>query len=789
MKTLLGWVINGPLGFDENVIDTCVQVNRVSVASLENLLIKQYNQDFMEQHYGEKNELLQEDQHFLKIVSNSAQLKDGHYNLKLPFRNASVDMPNNKQIAHQRVQHLVKGFEKDPVFFTEYKAFMNEIMAKGYAEIVPQSELQPETGKLWYLPHHGVYHPRKKELRVVFDCAAVYGGTSLNKELLQGPDLTNTLLGVLLRFRQGPVAFITDIEGMFHQVRVAKENINFLRFLWWPNGDISKELVEHRMTVHIFGPVSSPCCATFTLLKTADDNQNDYSEEVTNIIRQNFYVDDCLKAVNSTDQALFLYHQLSELCAKGGFHLNKWISNDRMVLSAIPERDRAKEVRTLDLSKEELPMERALGVQWDVERDQFTFSIAIKSHQTTRRGMLSIVCSMYDPLGFLAPITLVAKQTLQSLCKLKLSWDEIIPDDIAQTWERWLGSLHLLDTLGVNRSFIPSGFGHITSAQLHHFCDASEVGYGTVSYLRLSNGKGKVRVSFAFGKAKVALKCTTIPRMELAAAVLPVCLDNMLRTELQLSLSDSIFWSDSMTVLQYIANKTRRFKTYVANRISLIHPLSEVVQWRHIASKENPADAASRGLSVKAFLRCQTWLNGPPFLHTFSQWPGTIENINAISDDDPEIKQDVSVHATSVQPTEESCPSSRLLSYFSKWMDLKQAVAWILRIKDALKQWCDEKKKTNANMSVELKTEKKITTPQLSVDDLGKAEKAIVNYVQNQHFSEEISHLADGKTIKKSSHLYKLDPVMVNGTLRVGGRLSKAALPEEAKPPCPPAKE
>lgn len=177
---------------------------------------------------------------------------------------------------------------------------MNDVMTKGYAEVVPQSELQPETGKVWYVPHHGVYHPRKRKLRVVFDYTAAFGGTSLNKKLLQGPDLTNTLLGVLLRFRQGPVAFITDIEGMFHQVQVAKED-NFLRFLWWPNGDISKELVEHRMLVHIFGAESSPSCATFALLKTADDNQDEYLEEVTNTIRQNFYVDDCLKAVNSTE--------------------------------------------------------------------------------------------------------------------------------------------------------------------------------------------------------------------------------------------------------------------------------------------------------------------------------------------------------------------------------------------------------------------------------------------------------------------------------------------------------
>lgn len=249
-----------------------------------------------------------------------------------------------------------------------------------------------------------------------FDCAAAFGDTSVNKELLQGPDLTNTLLAVLTRFRQGPVTFISDIEGMFYQVWVAKEDVNLLRFFWWPHGDTSKELVEHRMLVHIFGAVSSPRCATFAFLKTTDDKQEQYSENITNTIHHNFYVDDCLKAVYSTELALLLYKQLSELCAKGGFYLNKWISNDRTIIAAIPEQDRAKEVRNLDLSKE-LPMERALGVQWDTETDRFTFSIAPKSHQITRRGILSVVCSIYDPLGFLAPISLVASRS----CKTSVS--------------------------------------------------------------------------------------------------------------------------------------------------------------------------------------------------------------------------------------------------------------------------------------------------------------------------------------------------------------------------------
>lgn len=496
--TRLGWVINGPLRNCKDVDgqdSACVKANYISVSSLEDMFVKQYNQDFVEQHCDEQTEMSVEDKQFMEIMENSAELKDGHYYLKLPFRNSDVRLPNNKQIAQQRAQCLLKRFNRDESFFLEYKDFMSNLNAEGYSEIVPHDELECEKGKVWYIPHHGVYHPQKKTLRVVYDCASTFAGASLNKELLQGPDLTNTLLGVLMRFRQGPIALMTDIKGMFHQVRVSKEHVNFLRYLWWPDGDLSKELVEHRMLVHIFGAVSSPSCATYALLKTANDNQDLYPSEIIDTIRCNFYVDDCLKCVYSVEQALSLYTQLTEVCAKGGFRLNKWICSDRAVLSQIPEENRAKGAKTLDLSKDELPMERALGVEWDVERDVFTFSITSKKEVLTRRGILSALSSIYDPLGFLSPVILTAKQILQHLCKLKFSWDESIPLDLAQKWQRWIDDLTLLDSFSINRCFTPRNFGNVSLAQLHHFCDASEVGYGAVSYLRLTNEKKEVCVA------------------------------------------------------------------------------------------------------------------------------------------------------------------------------------------------------------------------------------------------------------------------------------------------------
>lgn len=114
------------------------------------------------------------------------------------------------------------------------------MVAQGYAEVVPSDQLQQSDGNVWYIPHHGVYHPRKGKLRVVFDCGAAYKRTSLNCQLLQGPDLTNPLVGVLVRFRQEPIAVMADIQAMYQQVHVSEKHINFLRFLWWPGGDVSQ---------------------------------------------------------------------------------------------------------------------------------------------------------------------------------------------------------------------------------------------------------------------------------------------------------------------------------------------------------------------------------------------------------------------------------------------------------------------------------------------------------------------------------------------------------------------
>ena len=155
-------------------------------------------------------------------------------------------------------------------------------------------------------------------------------------------------------------------------------------------------------------------------------------------------------------------------------------TNSREALEMIPENERAKGLKNLDLHQSSLPMERALGVQWCVKTDSFQFRITLQDKPLTRRGILSTVSPVYDPMNFLAPFILIEKQILQQLCRDKADWDEPIPDQDWVKWEEWRSELLYLEEPKIPRCFVPDGFGEPSSNGLHNFSDTSVDGYGRI---------------------------------------------------------------------------------------------------------------------------------------------------------------------------------------------------------------------------------------------------------------------------------------------------------------------
>lgn len=777
VNTPLGWTVYGPMG---ELNGDGVHINFVR-SDREEMLSKQlellYNAEFKGTLVDVEESLSCEDQRAKQIMEESVALVNGHYQLKLPFRHDPACFPESLPVARKRLHWLKRKMERDPEFHKQYTRVINKYQEEGSSRQVPDEEV-PTLKPIWYLPHHAVWHPRKPdEPRVVFDCACKSEGVSLNNQLLQGPENTSSLIGVILRFRVNRVAVAADIKRMFHQVFVSHEDRGALCYLWWPDGDFTKDPKTFQMLVHIFGATSSPSVCGYALRRTAADNSKNFSPETIDAVLRDFYVDDLLKSFKTTGQAVQITKELQELLAKGGFELTKVMSNEREVLNAFPLDHRAPAVKNLDLKLDSLPMDRALGIHWDVEADTFNLVVSNKLQPETRKGILSSIATVYDPLGLAGPLLLPGREINQELCRMKYDWNDKLPDELAVKWRDWKRGLASLTSYSIPRSLTPRDFGEVERAELHHFADASEGhGYGTVSYLRFVNKDGSIHNSFVMGKSRVRplRSGITVPKMELTAATLLIKINELITKELEgrIEVHSITFWTDSMIVLRYIFNETRRFVTFVANRVAVIREGSRPSQWRHVRSESNPADYASRGIKASETEKLEMWKRGPNFLWKDSnEWPQQPNDLHQeLSDSDEGVKKEkVTVN---VCVGEEDFWDT-LFERYSTWERLRRVVAWLIRAAHILVQLRTAPAVSTVSSA---KSERKM--PHLSLSDLEEAERRIVKNVQSQAFPEEFSRPDSGK-----GPLAKLKPFVSNGVLRVGGRLDRAHLHYDAKHP------
>jgi hypothetical protein len=222
-----------------------------------------WNMEFEAAPHADRSMMSVDDRQALSKMKGSLSTVDGRYEIALPWKD-EADLPDNRAHAVVRLEHIRRKLAGNEDLHRKYTEQVQDYLDKGYAREAERNE-SPSPRRTWYLPHHGVHNPNKASVRVVFDGAAKYKGTSLNEHLMQGPDLTNNLAGVLMRFRKERVAVTADIKAMFHQVLVPRCDQNALRFLWWPRGDLSCAPRDYCMTHHVFGLRSSLSCATFAL--------------------------------------------------------------------------------------------------------------------------------------------------------------------------------------------------------------------------------------------------------------------------------------------------------------------------------------------------------------------------------------------------------------------------------------------------------------------------------------------------------------------------------------------
>ena len=761
--TRLGWVATGRLPQEYLDSDSTRQVNHIKLeenSELHDMVTQWWKTDSFGTKYSNAVNRSKEDKAALDILNGTTKRAGERYETGLLWKSQNVKLHGNVSTAMSRLISTERKLDRDEELAEAYCATMTDYIEKGYAEKLSTDELEAQHEREWYLPHHAVQNVHKPgKTRVVFDAAACHGGTSLNEQLLTGPDLTNSLTGILMRFRQRPVALAADINAMFHQVRVRHADQPALRFLW-RGMDRQHPPSHYQMQVLIFGAASSPCSATFVLRKCADDFRNEYPAAAA-AVHTRFYVDDYLDSLEDDGQASEMQKSLSCLLAKGGFTLSKWASSSPAVMLGIDCRDHS--MTSLDLGKDGQKWERALGVYWDTTADMLTFKATTFTQLATKRNILSRVSSVFDPLGMLAPWVLTAKCLLQNIWKAGFSWDEEIKNLRLKTvWKKWTADLQALSDFRVPRCYrqrlsIP------VNCQLHIFGDASEVAFGVVAYLRYTYEDGHISCTLVLAKNRVApLRQLSVPRLELQAAVMAVRAAAAIKQEHDIEIHSTHFWSDSRTVLHWINNESRRYQNFVANRIAEIQDESDRRSWRHVPGVINPADVCSRGCDLQELLENDRWIHGPEFLsHPETEWPAEQPANEEEDTPNTEERREVRI-CLSVRDEEPVIDPKR----FSNWRKLLRVTAWLRRFLFNCRTVQSERK-----------------CGSLTPDELREAELHWCRSVQREVFREELNALQKGQRVASDSKLLPLNPFMdSSGLIRVGGRLRHATVvPYEAQ--------
>ena len=577
-----------------------------------------------------------------KMMEEGTTFEDGHWVVPLPLRDKNMKLPDNRSYAVKRLMSLVNTLLRKADLLEFYSSKMDELK-ENYLEVVNDEKATGQLiGRIWYLVH---FCTQQTKRRIVYDAPAEYKGYSLNGILFQGSDNMHQLTDVLMRFRRDPIAFVCDIKEMFLQVGIPEQQRDLLRILWFKDNDLNGPIVTYRFKYLPYGLICSMSMAAHALSVIADKNQTQASPETVDMLRRNFYVDDGLGCAPNLETALKMATEIIALLGSGGFKLRKFASNSKDLMKALGVDQLAPEVKDLDLSKEDIPEHKVLGVFWDPNSDRFVVKVQMKPRPLTKRGCWSMISNaLFDPIGICQPYLLKGRQILQEVCEVVQLWDDPLPDTLCNRWKRWYSSLHHLEDLSIRRCY--TSRGRADRYQIHTFVDASTSGLGAVSYLRASFDDGLIEISFLQGKSRIVSKgnTTSVPKLELRAAILGSKLHRKVKRSIGLPIEKSMLWTDSTSVKNWIQNRSSRFSKYIARNVAAIELRIGDDEVRHVPTACNPADIASRGEAPAKASMDTIWLNGPDFLYEIEEdWP-CLETKNAAVNPDEENStlQDVS---------------------------------------------------------------------------------------------------------------------------------------------------
>lgn len=738
-RTVLGWIISGAANKVESKQINCNIM--LEEASLNTQLQTFWELEEVECQKFRTPDETQATEIFTKSLRRCT---DGRLMVDLPFKMDPFDpkcFGESYSVALRRYKAVQHRLAKVPTLQTKYNDCIQEYLTLGHMELATREDVP-----FVCLPHHPVIKESSSttKIRPVMDASAkTSNGYSLNDRLYVGPTIQPDLFELLIQWRRFEFAFSGDIEKMYRQVKVNPAHAKFQCILHQLPGETSVK--RFKLLTVTFGTASAPYEAIAALDQIGNEIEA-INPELAENIQRHFYVDDFLGCEKTLANAKRVRREMTQTLAQYGFNLRKWKASHEEILDDVSIEDR--EV-LLDFES----TVKTLGISWQPTTDSFTFNSSKSTipSKWTKRNVLSEISKLFDPLGWMAPFVVTAKILMQQIWKHETctDWDSPLPHELLSLWEDIFHQLQNQIPVRIQRWVGLSN--HTAQIELHCFADASEKAYCSAIYLRIIENNGRITCNLIAAKTKVAPSkpIITIPRLELCAALLLTKLYKKVATGLDSSHSTVFAWTDSKICLSWLASQPSKWSTFVAHRVSEIQKVIPFQHWAHVPTDQNPADLATRGMSMFDLANSQLWWHGPNHHQhstAFTLLP------------DEELPE----HRKSVQTFTVTSVENYVLNRFSDYYRL-------LRFTAIANRWLQRTRNQH----------NKIVGP-ISAKEINSAESQWITIVQEDHFPSEKLQLQASRELAPTNVLAQWNPFMDSeGVIRMNGRVHNEDIDEE----------
>lgn len=793
-STIFGWVIFGQmLRAAHRRLQKC-HAMEFEDARVDELLVKYWNADAIPaQRQWTPEERRAED----IFAATHRRDVSGRYSVDIPIKEHTMPLGNSYRTAKACFLGVERRWQRNPQLFAFYKAVFDDYRGKRQMVLAP--ERPTDDAESYTMPHHPInVNGQTAKPRVVFNASApTQSGVSFNDQQIAGPKLQDDLVTIFLRFRARRLALIGDIIQMFRQVNINPAFWNYQRVLW--RDSPAEPLLEYIITTICWGQTSASFNAVRAVRQCATDEQHRYPVGALAALND-LYVDDLLTGADSEPALTTVYNEVTQLLKRGGFELSKWATNCATLSASIANESETVVDCPLDCG--------VLGMRWHTISDTLQVKIrqpiAISDHALTKRRVISATAQIYDPSGLFLPVIMTGKILQQDIWRSGIGWDVLLPPPLIAQWHSYQQSIAALGELSVPRwlNTLPD-----TVKQLHVFTDASELAMGAVAYVRTIDRNAKIGVALITARSKVApIKKSTIPRMELSAALMGAELATYLKVTFADQHMNVVFWTDSTIAIHWLRKDPALLKPYVANRVTAIREKSGSGIWRHIQGMDNPADHLTRGMSAEHLKNTSSWWSGPPWLAlTEDVWP--ISQISTLS---PDVQATAHTEEKMMWPDMPVMPCTTktgnfvgiiidttmecigvsidgqnvpLTSRRSTLSSLLRVTAYIMRFTNRVRKRSGGQQ-PSAGPITRSSAQQQVSSvvPPIDNSERQAAMRYWISYTQQRFYHQEIKALEAGRSLANNSWLIKLAPFVDNkGCLRVGGRLANANIPDGAK--------